>query len=313
VPIQFWADWNQALREVNPDVYTITEIWHDASTFLSEGGFSATMNYYGFALPTKAYLIDGALSPSEFGDLLTGRLELYDESYHHSLQNCIESHDTDRLASMIVNRTTDYRNPERFDYDEWGTNSPRHSDTYQVRAPNTWERERLRLVALFQYTFVGAPMLYYGTEAGMWGADDPDDRKPMVWEDLDYEDEKTDPRGLERLPDPVSFDVELRAFYRDLGSLRREYESLRRGAFDVHESDDSDDSFSFIRSTETESLWILLNPSSKDALFTIPTGMVPRPVFHANQEPVMMLGVGQPSIKLVPNSGAIIDLEANPQ
>ena len=37
------------------------------------------------------------------------------------------------------------------------------------------------MVALFQFTYVGAPMMYYGTEAGMWGADDPCDRMPMVW------------------------------------------------------------------------------------------------------------------------------------
>ena len=33
-------------------------------------------------------------------------------------------------------------------------------------------------------TYVGAPMIYYGDEVGMWGADDPSCRKPMLWDDL---------------------------------------------------------------------------------------------------------------------------------
>ena len=39
-------------------------------------------------------------------------------------------------------------------------------------------------------TFVGAPMIYYGDEAGMWSPDgDPSNREPMTWQDLEpYDD-----------------------------------------------------------------------------------------------------------------------------
>ena len=47
-------------------------------------------------------------------------------------------------------------------------------------------------------TYVGAPMIYYGDEAGMWGGHDPDDRMPMVWADLQYDPQAIDPRGDER-------------------------------------------------------------------------------------------------------------------
>ncbi len=39
-------------------------------------------------------------------------------------------------------------------------------------------------MVIFQMTYLGAPVIYYGDEAGMWGANDPDSRKPMVWDDL---------------------------------------------------------------------------------------------------------------------------------
>lgn len=40
----------------------------------------------------------------------------------------------------------------------------------------------------------GAPMIYYGDEAGMWGGDDPDCHwKPMVWPGMIYEMETSHP------------------------------------------------------------------------------------------------------------------------
>ena len=49
--------------------------------------------------------------------------------------------------------------------------------------------EKQKLIAAFQILYRGAPMIYYGDEVGMWGADDPHDRKPMIWDDLVYDNE----------------------------------------------------------------------------------------------------------------------------
>ena len=51
------------------------------------------------------------------------------------------------------------------------------------------------MILVQQFTYVGAPHIWNGDEVGMWGADDPDDRKPLVWSDLTYEVEKTHPFG----------------------------------------------------------------------------------------------------------------------
>ena len=63
VPLKFWQDWHQMVRELNPQAYTVAEIWDDAREFLTRGGFSATMNYFAFAFPAKGFLdrraIDG--------------------------------------------------------------------------------------------------------------------------------------------------------------------------------------------------------------------------------------------------------------
>ena len=57
-------------------------------------------------------------------------------------------------------------------------------------------------------------MVYYGDEAGMWGGDDPCDRLPMVWDDLKYDAQASDPLGASREADAVSVDAELLDFYR---------------------------------------------------------------------------------------------------
>lgn len=308
VPIGFWTEWNRTIRQINPEVYTVTEIWNDASAFLEQGGFSATMNYYGFALPVKGFLIDGLIPPSEFAGLLVDRQAVYLDKHRFSHQNIIESHDTDRLASMIVNRATAYRNPDRFDYDEFGTVSPRHSDLYLVRAPNNAEKARLRLVALFQYTFVGAPVLYFGTEAGMWGADDPDDRKPMIWPDLTYEPETLDPRGFSRPVDSVAFDHDLFAFYRTLSALRHDHISLRRGDFSVADADDAAGVFSFLRSIAEETLWIVLNPGERKANVAVPDRREVRSIlFLVNGEASVSPGTDR-EIILPAGSGAVVEL-----
>ena len=66
-----------------------------------------------------------------------------------ALQNLIDSHDTDRIASMIVNASLGlpYLKPDRFDYD-WGERvNPRSNPAYRLRAPTDSERRIQRLVA----------------------------------------------------------------------------------------------------------------------------------------------------------------------
>ena len=229
VPTGFWQDWHRQVRRINPDAYTVAEVWDDAKAFLAAGGFTATMNYYGFAFPAKGYLIDNVLTPSAAVLQLTGRRTAYAEPAQQALLNLIDSHDTDRLASMIVNAgRRPYEQPARFDYDV-GV-SPRYFPNYDVRKPNAAQRRIERLVALLQMTYVGAPMIYYGTEAGMWGGDDPCDRMPMVWPDMKYDPQQADPLGRPRQADSVEFDTGLFNYYRAAIELRKQCPALRRGS-----------------------------------------------------------------------------------
>jgi cyclomaltodextrinase len=285
VPSGFWRDWHELVREINRDAYTVAEVWDDATNFLRDAGFTATMNYYAFSFPTKGYLIDDVLTPSQAVLQLSGRRTAYSEPMQRALLNMMDSHDTDRLASMIVNAgRRPYEQPSRFDYDV-GV-SPRYFKDYDVRKPTAAERRVERLVALMQMTYVGAPMLYYGTEAGMWGGDDPCDRKPMIWPEFSYDPQLEDPAGKSRAPETVEFDNSLFGFYRAAIELRKRYPALRRGTIEFLQADDKAHFLAYQRADEKDTFLVGFNRGDADYRWEIPLkqGETVAQVFTASGE-----------------------------
>lgn len=274
VPTGFWADWNDHVRRLNPDAYTVTEIWHEAADFVAQGRFSASMNYHGFAFPVKGFLVDDRMPPTEFARALDERRAAHPPAVAFAMQNLVDSHDTERVASMIVNasRRLPYQRKDStvwFDYD-WGPHStPAQDPGYLLRPPTADERAVQRLVALFQMTWVGSPMVYYGTEAGMWGADDPDDRSPMVWPDTPFEDRASDPLGRPSSAAPVRFDPELHEYYRSVIALRRSHPALRTGSADFLLAEDATHTVVFARTLEEERLVVALNRSNEPVDVTL--------------------------------------------
>jgi glycosidase len=308
VPTGFWRDWHAHARKINPQCYTVAEVWDDARRFLEAGGFSATMNYHGFSFPVKGFLIDEALPPSGLVRELDSRRKGYPRPLQFALQNLMDSHDTDRLASMIVNAgRRPYSRPERFDYDI--DVSPRYVPKYDIRKPNENEQRILRLVALLQMTYVGPPMIYYGTEAGMWGADDPCDRMPMVWPDLQYEPQHAHPLGLERKPDPVAFDDGLYNFYRAAIAMRRASAALRRGNIEFVAADDTAGFLAFRRTQGDETMLVGLNRGEAPYQWKIPlTGVAAEQVFVASGdvERVQVANEGGRALVTVPALDGVV-------
>ena len=216
---KFWKEWSALVRRINPNAYTVGEIWTDKGREWVNGElFTAAMNY-PFTEAVQNYMIDQSVSASVFMKRLRSIREGLPNEAELVQQNLMDSHDTPRLASMVVN-------PGR----EFDTET-KPEEGFDVRKPTSEERRLQRLIALFQYTYVGAPMIFYGTEAGMWGADDPDDRKPMVWPEFDYEPEATHPLDLERPVNENAFDEGMFNWYKKLGTIRNKHLALRKGKF----------------------------------------------------------------------------------
>lgn len=309
VPDAFWRDWNKLVFSINPQSITIPEVWTDAADYLKRTGFSSAMNYYAFAMPVKAFLIDNSVTPSGFGELLNQRRDQFPANVQLALWNLVDSHDTDRIAQMIVNRNTtgQYKNAEKFDYDEPG-NSARQNDQYSVRKPNNDERAIQRLVHLFQVTYVGAPMFYYGVEAGMWGGDDPDCRKPMAWEDLQMDVEKIDPRGRQRPEDDPNVDKDMVAFFREAIALHNTNPAFKSPAFEVVVADDERNVFGYARGEGAERRVVLLNRSDREQTVQIPC-VVTEVIFNsrgAKEEIKLSPSANGVSLTIPPFTGAVM-------
>lgn len=267
----FWQEWNDLVKSINPHAYTTAEIWGEASGYLERTRFDAAMNYHAFAIPIKGGLIDGTLPVREFVRTMEDRRSNYTEERFARMMNLFDSHDTDRFASMIVNRDrTYYGNPDMFAYDAqvWAGSTDK---PYFVRKPDASDRKLQRMIVLFQAAYPGAPYLYYGTEAGMWGADDPDDRMPMVWEDLKFEPQTLSPGGQPKRNDDVNFDAPLHAYHREALALRRQHPALQDGSFQLIGAENSSKMFAFAR-TGTEMVLAVFNRHSDPQTFTFQFG-----------------------------------------
>ena len=84
----------------------------------------------------------------------------------------------------------------------------------------------------------GAPHIYAGDEMGMWGADDPSCRKPLIWTDYDFEDESAHPLDMERPVDKVRFNDDLFAYYQKVIKIRRQNPVLFLGKISFINSTD---------------------------------------------------------------------------
>ena len=251
LPAGFWEEWRALVKSINPDAFISGEIWHRADEWLGGKHFDAVMNYR-FADPVVAWVgnLERKLSVSALDARLAELRLAYPDEATYALMNLVGSHDTDRIASMLLNRDRPYDR----------SNQVQRRDDYDSGRPHDVHFQRQRLVALTQMTYVGAPMIYYGDEVGMWGADDPTNRKPMLWRDLEpYAN-----------PEQNFIMEDHHAFYREAVGLRRAHAALRVGAFRTLVADDEQDLWVFERRHGDELMLVALNAGSEVAGFPSP-------------------------------------------
>jgi len=263
----FWRDFRKWVKAVNPDAYLTGEIWwedfsnnkmFDASPWLQGDIFDGVMNYrFGDAM-LKGF-VDKKMhaNPTGLDQLLSDIRNKYPLPAQYQLQNIMGSHDNERFASMLIN-------PDR--WIDHGGNLGYNKD-FKVNRPSESDRQVQKAILVFQFTYIGAPYIYYGDEVGMWGADDPDNRKPMVWSELKYEPETAHPLGMNRPVDLVAVDQELLKYYKSVIKLRNEHESLKRGTYKTILTDDLSFLYAFERSTSKETIRVYFNLSDKEQAF----------------------------------------------
>ncbi|WP_179395964.1 glycoside hydrolase family 13 protein [Lacticaseibacillus absianus] len=144
----FWRRFYAAVTAAKPDFYVLGEVWHSAQPWLNGGEFSGVMNY-AFTQQIEDHFLTGAVPAATMTARLVDQLMLYRDQTNQAMLNMLDSHDTPRLLTVAGG-----------------------------------DLDRALTALAFTFVQTGTPCLYYGTEMGMTGANDPDDRKPMDWAQL---------------------------------------------------------------------------------------------------------------------------------
>jgi cyclomaltodextrinase / maltogenic alpha-amylase / neopullulanase len=246
VPHAFWVDFRAAVRAANPESYITGELWGPSQAWVNSGKeFDAVMNYQ-FAMSVVEFFCNNVklMKVSDFNNRMVKVWFMYPQASAMAMQNLFDSHDTDRLASMFVNADRPYD----------GENRPQDNaqgKKYDMRAPTAEEWQRLLQAVAFQNTFIGAPMTYYGDEAGMWGADDPSDRQPFVWDD----------KGP--YAPGVGFNKNVFDGFQRFIAIRNALPALRAGSFYPVAIDDAANTYAFGRELGDKHVYVAMNRSGQ--------------------------------------------------
>jgi cyclomaltodextrinase len=171
----FWREFRHHVKGINPDAYIVGEIWHNGSPWLKGDQFDAVMNYV-FRDAVLDFFARKTCEASDFVSRLESTRADYPDAASMALLNLLGSHDTERVYTAFRGN------------------------------------KKLMMPAIvFQMTYPGAPMVYYGDEIGMKGSKDPGCRGAMVW-------------------DEAKQDKELLNLHKDLIRLRKSSIALRRGS-----------------------------------------------------------------------------------
>ncbi len=226
-----------AAKVTDPDALILGEQWLDSSAWLLGDQADTTMNYR-FRRAVIGLVngdtpdLDGAiagLAPTAFVERMRGVQEDYPAPAFATLLNLVDSHDTTRILWTLAP----------------GKDDPAVKESAAGLAE---AKSKLRLVAALQLTWPGMASVYYGTEAGLTGHDDPDDRRPYPWD---------------------AVDTELRDWYRTLGQLRLQHASLRTGGLEFVHADDATGTLAYIRRADDEASLVALNLSTEAQTITV--------------------------------------------
>lgn len=255
VPMDFWRDYRKFVRSVNPEAILIGEIWWeewpdrlmDPRPYLGDI-FDIVMHYQQYVPAreffAKAYGYGGA---EKFKNSIETVQNNIPENILQSMMAMSASHDTPRLLTSFFNKEKQYKVS---------------GEGYKKGKPDTETYDRVKLYLAHQFTFVGAPQIWNGDEMGMWGADDPDCRKPLWWNGMTFENE-TSLNSDNQFE--VQFNEELHLFYKELIQLRKQHPILATGKLEFIKAEG--DLLIYKRFDEKNEIVVVFNNSDESLSF----------------------------------------------
>lgn len=198
----FWRKFRESVKKANPEAIILAEHYGDPSPWLDGSQWDTVMNYDAFMEPVSWFLTgmekhSDMAAPDMIGDASAFFGAMTDYGARFTMpsaqvaMNELSNHDHSRFLTRTnkkVGRTA-FAGPRAADMDV-----------------NT---AVMRQAVVMQMTWVGAPTLYYGDEAGVCGWTDPDNRRSYPW-------------GRE--------DNELIRFHKEMIRIHRDYQVFKTGS-----------------------------------------------------------------------------------
>jgi cyclomaltodextrinase len=267
----FWKDWRKWVKGINSNAYLTAELVDPVDKirpYLSGDEFDASMNYnFAFAIHDFFVQEKAPISVTEFDKKLKELRLGFGDGVAKNMQNLVDSHDTNRIGSALAN-TDGKRFGDWGDYFNWSQKS--NNKNYNARKPTAAQIQKQKLVAAFQLLYIGSPMIFYGDEAGMWGGNDPDCRKPMLWKNMKYDSETANPDQTSHEPDAVAFNEDLFNWYQKFIALRNQSKAIKSGDFEPLIINDAEQVYGFSRKLGNEEVVVLINRSNKEVTVSNP-------------------------------------------
>lgn len=215
VDMRFWRKLRERVKRRDPQAWILGEEWNNGSPWLGGDQWDAVMNY-PFLFANADFFADGKTSAAQFTARLIEVYNWYPPQVSRNLMNLLSSHDTPRFLTRC------------------------HNDARLAQ-----------LAAAVQFTWVGAPSIYYGEEIGMEGGADPDNRRPMRW-------------------DKATPDNAMLRYYKRLIQLRHASRALQSGDPSILLADDKAKTLAYARTLDNDIAIVALNRSDSPQTLTIP-------------------------------------------
>lgn len=267
IGLGFWREFRKVVRSVQPEAYLVGEIWWEnwpdqlmnPVPFTSGDVFDAVMFYQAYR-PARYFFARTLteINAQQLKDSLQYQWNRLLPANRYAMMNTSSTHDTPRLLS-------DFYNPNKYKYHA----NPDEDKNYRTGKPDAEAYIRLKLYLVHLFTTVGAPQIWNGEEMGMWGADDPNCRKPLMWKEYKFDPEtRSNIQPGPKTYDTVAFNQAQFDLYKKLISIRKNNPVLSTGDFKFLVTDGK--KLAYSRSDGHDEIIVMFNLEPGTQNFSLP-------------------------------------------
>ena len=237
---EFWQKFRRAVKDANPNALILAEHYGDPSDWLKGDEWDTVMNYDAFMEPVTWFLTGMEKHSDEAREELLGNIDNFIGSMAHHMSNMLTP-----SLQVAMNELSNH------DHSRFLTRTNHMVGRVEHLGPDAANEYVNKAVmgeaVVMQMTWVGAPTVYYGDEAGVCGFTDPDNRRTYPW-------------GHE--------DQELIAFHKEAIRIHKEHPALKTGSLKILGGEEN--ILSYARFKGHDRIIVVINNRSERAEVKVP-------------------------------------------